>query len=802
MDAIERPERALGRVENSDPHDSADSANTTTQVALKDEEILTVLVQRTVASLIERVAPQVISSKDARPDAAASTEGGPDDPVASLKGTTGNDRDSNESSENPVGLIQPVARKVEYYNESGLFIVDEALGKDLTVDAYLRGRDKARGSVLEFVTTLITNDAVYSSTNGVVSSTQTTHKLPSIRSIGESRLRINSVAILDALRSVVHYYPGLDLRGSSTELPHPYSLLFWHQKQLEDYRQAFSPDRGDVESCHRGENTYEHLGLLLECLENELGESVREERARHKRDVPVATFEMLWLLFQPGTDVYCDRYKDGVTDSYVVSGMTVDKKGDHALKYTIHMWNLRFDSYQIGPNIVGMTIDPFDGEKEIGKLEVFPAEYATTEINGASAASMRQELEDRGRMYYHLTVPRCMFFDGLTTSFPKRKYTSLAVVDPETYAREVRANRLSSERCVSLDKKTSGPSFLDYNRISVQDQKGLSDHQYFLCDRAVLAFVLKVRSWQSLDIRFISDAKYNPDLFQSLVVPDETRTLLQALARQFLAGDTDEASQARNPWSADFVEGKGEGSIVLLHGGPGTGKTFTAECLAEYTKRPLLSLTSTDVGTEPEAVEESLRGWFKKAKLWGAIMLLDEADIYLEERIAQDIKRNSLVAAFLRAMEYYQGLLIITTNRIGTFDEAFVSRIPVIIHYPPLSEQTREEIWQGFFEKLEREREKTMRIQYSTKEYINEAKAVKAVSWNGREIRNAFQTAVALAEVDGHKDQEGRVLLKPSHIETIVKLSSKFKDYIATVHKADLAKRARIARIRNDDFTD
>lgn len=87
-------------------------------------------------------------------------------------------------------------------------------------------------------------------------------------------------------------------------------------------------------------------------------------------------------------------------------------------------------------------------------------------------------------------------------------------------------------------------------------------------------------------------------------------------------------------------------------------------------------------------------------------------------------------------MEYYQGLLFITTNRIGTFDEAFVSRIPVIIHYQPLNEETRAGIWQGFFEKLERERERAMRIQYSTKEYIKEAKAVKAVAWNGREIRN------------------------------------------------------------------
>lgn len=48
---------------------------------------------------------------------------------------------------------------------------------------------------------------------------------------------------------------------------------------------------------------------------------------------------------------------------------------------------------------------------------------------------------------------------------------------------------------------------------------------------------------------------------------------------------------------------------------------------------------------------------------WGAVLLLDEADVYLERRSINDLMRNSLVSIFLRLLEYFQGILFLTTNR-------------------------------------------------------------------------------------------------------------------------------------------
>ena len=83
------------------------------------------------------------------------------------------------------------------------------------------------------------------------------------------------------------------------------------------------------------------------------------------------------------------------------------------------------------------------------------------------------------------------------------------------------------------------------------------------------------------------------------------------------------------------------------------------ECIAEYAKRPLMTLTCSDIGTEPRDVEQNLEKKFKLAKKWGAIMLIDEADIYLERRHQTDLARNSLVAGELESL-----ILCVTQSRL------------------------------------------------------------------------------------------------------------------------------------------
>lgn len=69
-----------------------------------------------------------------------------------------------------------------------------------------------------------------------------------------------------------------------------------------------------------------------------------------------------------------------------------------------------------------------------------------------------------------------------------------------------------------------------------------------------------------------------------------------------------------------------------------------AEWIAMTTGRPLLSLAIADIGTEEQSIEGELMKWFYFAETWNAILLIDEADIFLERRSSYDLARNGIVS--------------------------------------------------------------------------------------------------------------------------------------------------------------
>ncbi|KAE8440393.1 hypothetical protein EG329_008169 [Mollisiaceae sp. DMI_Dod_QoI] len=144
-----------------------------------------------------------------------------------------------------------------------------------------------------------------------------------------------------------------------------------------------------------------------------------------------------------------------------------------------------------------------------------------------------------------------------------------------------------------------------------------------------------------------------------------------------------ETETSRNPDHEfdDFVDGKGRGVIILLHGNPGVGKTLTVEAIAEHRRKPIYSISAGDLPTDISRLESQLSMIFQVARQWDAILLLDEADVFLEERAPKDIVRNGIVSVFLRTMEYYQGIMVLTTNRVTEFDLAALSRIHLKIKY-------------------------------------------------------------------------------------------------------------------------
>lgn len=208
---------------------------------------------------------------------------------------------------------------------------------------------------------------------------------------------------------------------------------------------------------------------------------------------------------------------------------------------------------------------------------------------------------------------------------------------------------------------------------------------------------------------------------------------------------------------------KGKGLIVLLHGEPGSGKTLTAELMAEHTHRPLLYISTGSLGDWQYRVAYELKRLLTYASIWKAIVLIDECDVFLESRKSGPsdmLAQNALVAVFLRQLEYFQGIAFLTSNRIESFDPAVKSRIHLALKYDSPDLTVRKSLWRKKLEVLSSE-EAEMDVPAVVE-------AVADADMNGREISNAVNTARTLAADKGVK-------LTGEHVSTVVTLWKEFE---------------------------
>ena len=221
--------------------------------------------------------------------------------------------------------------------------------------------------------------------------------------------------------------------------------------------------------------------------------------------------------------------------------------------------------------------------------------------------------------------------------------------------------------------------------------------------------------------------------------------------------------------STDIVAGKGNGLVLLLHGPPGTDKTLTAETVAELAEKPLYRVTCGDIAIDPRRVEKYFGSVLYIGTIWSCVVLLDEADVFLEERTHTDLQRNALVSIFLRILEFCEGILILTTNRVGTFDEALKSRIQLAIEYPKLKMSGRREIWRGFIDSL-RDSSDFLNIE----ELEGKLESLADHELNGRQTRNIIKTARQLAR---YKKEP----LAYIHVDEAINVASELANYVARV---------------------
>src|SRR6185369_4506229 len=101
---------------------------------------------------------------------------------------------------------------------------------------------------------------------------------------------------------------------------------------------------------------------------------------------------------------------------------------------------------------------------------------------------------------------------------------------------------------------------------------------------------------------------------------------------------------------------------------------------------------SSQLGLEVRDLEKNLIKILSRASRWKAILCIDEADVYVRER-GNEIMQNAVVGVFLRVLEYYKGILFLTSNKGILIDDAIMSRCTAHVRYYPPVGKKRDEMW-------------------------------------------------------------------------------------------------------------
>lgn len=304
---------------------------------------------------------------------------------------------------------------------------------------------------------------------------------------------------------------------------------------------------------------------------------------------------------------------------------------------------------------------------------------------------------------------------------------------------------------LGIDKYYDRPYEMTF--IKSIDVENMTENEYVTMFPFISIYNLGVsKMWGMAHVKNIYPLEYKSDAFDYLVLDQNKKEMIKNLISNY-SSDTNK----------DFIEGKGYGLIFLLYGSPGVGKTLTAEATCEYLKRPLFNLSIGDLGTNPEEMEAILERVSEYANRWKAILMIDEVDVFLEERSNGDIVRNAMVGIFLKFLEYNEGIIFLITNRLQCIDPAVKSRIHIFLQYKNMDNINRKKIWISLLDKYE------IKIDNQTLEKLSE------LNLNGREIRNNLKMVSII-----HKQKNTQITSKSllEYLEDFVKIINEFNEKV------------------------
>lgn len=163
-----------------------------------------------------------------------------------------------------------------------------------------------------------------------------------------------------------------------------------------------------------------------------------------------------------------------------------------------------------------------------------------------------------------------------------------------------------------------------------------------------------------------------------------------------------------------------------------------------------IQISAGELGHDPKTLEDELNRISQRAHHWRALVLLDEADVFVQTR-SLDSHHNARVSVFLRKLEYHRGIMFLTTNRVRDFDDAIQSRITLALKYGSLNLTTRRQLWISFLAKA---RTANGAAKYGSKDLERLAER----DLNGRQVRFSQPDHVKLVMLTNHHRSRTRLL--------------------------------------------
>ncbi|KAJ4257357.1 hypothetical protein NW762_008475 [Fusarium torreyae] len=491
----------------------------------------------------------------------------------------------------------------------------------------------------------------------------------------------------------------LDVHDTAT-FKEPFRPLWFCQDEIRDlYRETKQDDplKG-------------YLQLFLRVLD-EIFRDLKIKR-RNLLDKGLVDFRTAWTLFPRDSTVY----SYGMNSEFIakVDGTEYDTN-DGVVQLVLTAKIMAFNGEEFVWRKKPLTINEFAGNKPIRDLRHYPFDMHP------ERDSIMTRLMTRGKKVLDLQGLTYCSYNGIALhpgdgGLEKHNVECRILVDVVGYnkyhlAQGKRENKDPEIEVVDVSRRRRRQELEEVKpegKHPKSQQKRLNEEEQtknreeLLQNPNELAFMseliggyaLKNKLWVYFYVEDLEPIVWNDQAYSHLVFDEQQKDLVLSFVENHSL--TNGASTAME----DVIVGKGQGLIMLLSGPPGTGKTLMAEAIADRTHRPLFYLQAEDLGINAASLGANIKRVFEMATEWNAVILLDEADVFMAERNPNDIHRNELVSIFLRELEYYRGIIFLTTNLYHTIDTAFRSRVSLHLLFKSLSREARETVWRKFLQRL------------------------------------------------------------------------------------------------------